>query len=154
MSVEHLATLRGGYDEAAFTAANRDAMAGLFPALAAYGRGVSESFFEEPSGLPACERERCLIAVLTAIGVPTSLAVHIYWGLMAGLSVQEVCQVISLSGCYSGLARTSQGLLVLRQTLEHLRTLAEGGIVEADQVLAALVATDSRGSASETSTRY
>src|SRR5262245_37938360 len=63
------------------------------------------------------DRERCLIAVLVSRDSGLNLALHIYLGLMEGLTPQEVADVIFLSGGYTGVDRISDGLATVVKTL-------------------------------------
>jgi Carboxymuconolactone decarboxylase family len=72
------------------------------------------------------DRERCLIAVLASRDAGLNLALHIYIGLMEGLTPQEIADVIFLSGVYTGVDRISDGLVTEVKTLGVLvRVIAE-----------------------------
>jgi alkylhydroperoxidase/carboxymuconolactone decarboxylase family protein YurZ len=66
------------------------------------------------------DRERCLIAVLASRDAGLNLAIHIYVGLMEGLSPQEIADVIFLGGIYTGVDRISDGLAAEMRTLDTL----------------------------------
>ena len=88
-----------------------------------YGR---ETYFF-PGGeqaMSAKDRERCLIAVLASRDAGLNLALHIYNGLMAELSPQEIADIIFLCGVYTGVDRISDGLWAEERTLQALKRIA------------------------------
>jgi hypothetical protein len=77
-----------------------------------------------PNHLPPKERERVIISLMTAH--PTSsmfLAIHLYWGLMEGLSPTEIGWVQLLTGTYEGIDKYSNGIGVLSSTLTAMKKL-------------------------------
>lgn len=77
-----------------------------------------------PTELPPRERERVIIALLTANPISSMfLAIHLYWGLMEGLSPVEMAWVQLLTGTYAGIDKYSNGVSVLAQTLSAMAAL-------------------------------
>src|SRR5262249_2383719 len=78
------------------------------------------------------DRERCLIALLAARGESWALAVHVYVGLMEGISPEEIAHIIYLAGIYSGVSNfiggieTESGVLDL---LEHTTGALDPGTI-------------------------
>jgi alkylhydroperoxidase/carboxymuconolactone decarboxylase family protein YurZ len=136
---ERLRRLRAAYDSKAMSAANVAAFAQVHPALHPWIEETAATFFERPSSLSPRDRERCIVALLAYTGPPLSLAVHIYWALMEGVSVDEVCHTIGLVACYGGLPKCAQGLLVAERLATLLRDVAELQHPDAAQVVAALI---------------
>jgi alkylhydroperoxidase/carboxymuconolactone decarboxylase family protein YurZ len=69
------------------------------------------------------DRERCTIALLAAKGEVQNLGVHVYMGLMVGISPEEIADVIFLAGIYSGVPAVTDGLQVEIDVLETLEKL-------------------------------
>lgn len=104
-----------------------------------YNRAISTAFYgnlpnDEPSParkeLSHADRERCLVALLTARGVPDNLAAHLYLALMERISVEEIAHVMMLAGMYTGVDRFTTALAAYITTL---KTLSD--IVDADEPL-------------------
>jgi hypothetical protein len=132
-----LQALRRGYDHTAMVAANVRAVATVAPPLSDWNEEIARTFYATSGPLAPVSRERCLISLLTVSGLPVPLAIHLYWGLMEGLTIDEVLQIIGLSGCYSGLPRTVFGIEVMYRALVVLSTL--GDDLGPSAVVAALV---------------
>jgi alkylhydroperoxidase/carboxymuconolactone decarboxylase family protein YurZ len=116
----------------------KDTLTQMYAATANYLQAIGQAFYETtatPSTVDAishANRERCLIALLTARGAGFPLAVHIYIGLMEGfdeddeLTPDEVADIIFLSGIYTGSDNVMRGLVTLTTTLNKLKEIAEG----------------------------
>jgi alkylhydroperoxidase/carboxymuconolactone decarboxylase family protein YurZ len=139
LSDEVLSILRRGYDARRMSAANVTAISAAYPGLRSWAAETSATFFDRQNAIAPRDRERCIVALLAYDGPPLSLAVHIYWGLMEGLSVDEVCETVALTGCYGGLPKCARGLLVLDRVVKLLRRLSEASPPPAEAVLDALV---------------
>jgi len=109
-----------------------------------YNAAVTHAFYGDlPSdtrstreALSVQDRERCLIALLCSRGVPETLAVHIYLGLMEGISVEEVANILMLTGMYTGIDRFVTGLATELTALKALGELVdENGRLDAAFVL-------------------
>jgi alkylhydroperoxidase/carboxymuconolactone decarboxylase family protein YurZ len=90
-----------------------------------YISDVRRAFYDSGSPMQPKDRERCLIAVLAARDAGFNLSLHIYLGLMEGLTPQEIADVIFLCGVYTGVDRISDGLGTLVRTLTTLKTQSE-----------------------------
>jgi alkylhydroperoxidase/carboxymuconolactone decarboxylase family protein YurZ len=117
LSEAKLRLLRSSYHPSEMVSANVAAVASLAPRLQSWNAEIARTFYTSDGPLSAIDRERCLIMLLSYTGPALPLAVHIYWGLMEGLTVDEVCQVVGLAGCYGGLPRTVQGLVALEKVV-------------------------------------
>jgi alkylhydroperoxidase/carboxymuconolactone decarboxylase family protein YurZ len=118
-----LERLRAAYDPQVMRAAMLHAIVEGFPPLDAWNRAIAGTFYDDPNPLTPRDRERCLIAVLTNTGPQLSLAIHVYWGLMVGLSVEEVCHTAGLAASYAGVPRLAVALPAIQRVLELLDQL-------------------------------
>lgn len=87
--------------------------------------------FREPtstraeSSLEPRDRERCLIAIFTSHDQEGyAMPIHIYWGLMVGLSVREIADTVALAGGYGGLPVFINGMDRLASVLAFLAEAA------------------------------
>ncbi|MFT5430623.1 MAG: alkylhydroperoxidase/carboxymuconolactone decarboxylase family protein YurZ [Myxococcota bacterium] len=103
---------------------------------------VGERFYESTAQMCGRDREMCLITILASGGFPPfALAVHIYWGLMEGLSVDQIADVLTLTGTYCGIPRMTDGYFTLGETLKLLNEASKKPITAASgQVLGLVVA--------------
>ena len=134
-----LARLRAAYSSESLLAANAGAFAEVYPRFAPWGETTGRLCFET-SPLEARDRELALITLLAHRSPGLSMSNHVYWGLMEGLTVVEICEVVALVGCYCGLPTYTQGVLTLKRTLQTLQRLASEEDRTSLRVLAALVA--------------
>jgi alkylhydroperoxidase/carboxymuconolactone decarboxylase family protein YurZ len=139
LSAVALTKLRDAYDPAVMSHGNVAALRDIYPPLSGWGEEVSATFYDRPGPLTAKDRERCLIALITMLGATLPLGIHVYWGLMEGLSIEEICHTIGLSACYGGLPKASHGFLVVDRTLAVLNRVAETS-ADAKTVLDTLIA--------------
>lgn len=140
LTPQELVALRGGYSNVVLREASRKALNGRNPGGSGYVDGVIDTLYQgEP--LSHRDRERCLIAVLAGRQEALTLGVHIYWGLMEGLSPEEVSQTLVLAGAYQGIPVYATGLLVLEKTTAMLKGLAAESAVDSVSVLQAFIAT-------------
>ena len=87
------------------------------------------------------DRERCLVAYF--VSHPTQqmpLGVHIYWGIAAGLSVEDIVQTLMLVGCYSGIGNFTLSGEVAEITLNTMKAQVDAGDAGYVAVLTALLA--------------
>lgn len=121
-----LTALRAQYKPDFMLAASRGAVVGPHPAAAGYVHWVVDYLYDGKR-LKAADRERCLVALLAAKTTDSSftLAVHLYWGMMEGLSVDELADVLALTGAYHGMPHYAMGQVTFRKTLDALRGLFE-----------------------------
>lgn len=135
---EKLERLRAHYRSSAVLDLKVQATSVAHPPHAPWVEAIRASFYER-SALPGRERELCIIALL-AYRAPTSLGTHVYAGLMEGLSVEEICEAIGISGCYGGLPAYTDGVTVVRKTLAVLERIAGAPNPDPRTVLMSLVA--------------
>lgn len=121
LTPEALAALRAAYSAPFMLEASRRAVAFPHPASAPYVEAVIKGFYDAARMAPR-DRERVLVALLASQSNAPSLllAVHLYWGLMEGLSVADLADTLGLSGVYTGLGHYTAGLKTLRVTLDAL----------------------------------
>jgi alkylhydroperoxidase/carboxymuconolactone decarboxylase family protein YurZ len=134
-----LSKLRAAYEPAVMSQGNAAALRDIYPPLSSWGDEVSATFYDRPGPLTAKDRERCIVGLVTMLGATLPLAIHVYWGLMEGLSVEEICHTIGLSACYGGLPKASHGLLVVDRTLALMNRVSETS-PDAQAVLESLIA--------------
>ena len=120
---EDLARLRAQFDAAALIRANVEMMARAYPPLEAWGEATAQVFYGT-SPLSARDRELSLISILVLNASELSLAYHIYWALMEGVTSAEICQVMGLAGCYAGMPVMVRGLTTARTVFELLKRVA------------------------------
>ena len=118
-----LATLRAAYDPNALLNANKSVLARVYPRLMPWQAMLGSVFFQD-SPLAPRDRELALIALLAHRSPDVALSDHVYWGLMEGVSVVEICEVIGLTGQYCGMPTYTQAVLTLFRTLGVLKRLA------------------------------
>jgi len=88
-----------------------------------YIGAVASAFYpiEDRTGtMAAKDRERCLISILASRDAGLNLSLHLYLGLMEGLSPRQRADIIFLAGVYTGVDRMSDGLAALVATLSIL----------------------------------
>ena len=122
-----LQTLRDAYDDDTMTNALSMALPLQYPAAQEYIDALRHAFYGSPGPAPllrADSRERCLIGILASRGANRNLAIHIYAGLMQGISVEEIGHILLLTGAYTGVDNLAHGLGILKTALEILAQLA------------------------------
>ncbi len=90
---------------------------------ATYIDAIRSAFYDGTAMRPK-DRERCLIAILSSRDAGLNLAIHVYLGLMRGLSPGEIADIIFLGGIYTGVDRMSDGLAAEMKTLTVLAQVA------------------------------
>lgn len=103
LSDADLLLLRGGYDRALMGKLAVAAVASSYPEVMPWTAAVGEAFYFHPDDAEAKHRETVLLAVLTVQRAPGQLAIHVYWALMEGHTVEEVMRTLHLAGTYAGL---------------------------------------------------
>lgn len=121
---DRLAALRAAYTPEAMSAAQAGTLTAMVPRFGPWNDGIVRTFYDPAGPMKAQDRERCLIALHLASGPPVSLAIHVYRGLMEGLTPEEMVQMVGLVACYAGLPRLTSGLEVLHRTFRALEALA------------------------------
>jgi alkylhydroperoxidase/carboxymuconolactone decarboxylase family protein YurZ len=99
-----------------------------------YSEAVADAFY---GGLPedatpgwratlsVQDRERCIITLLASRRAELELAIHIYLALMEHVSVEEIANILMLTGMYSGLDNFSRGLRVEAKVLDTLAAIVD-----------------------------
>lgn len=94
-----------------------------------------------PAEIPPKERERIIIALMTFRPMSSMfLAIHIYWGLMEGLSPNDIAWTQLLTGAYEGIDKYSNGIAVLSSTLTAMAAVYKTGKTDTPTVFDALAA--------------
>jgi alkylhydroperoxidase/carboxymuconolactone decarboxylase family protein YurZ len=118
-----LKTLRKAYQDADAVKILSTGIPSLDDRTAGYIDAIRHAFYEGSAMQPK-DRERCLIGVLASRDAGLNLAIHVYLGLMAGLSPAAIADTIFLGGIYSGVDRISDGLAAEVKTLTVLAQVA------------------------------
>lgn len=141
LSDADLAALRGGYDYAVMEGAFTASVINPYGPGGAWVKAQTDHFYAvERTGqasLAPIDREKCVLAILAPRG-GTELAIHIYWGLALGLSVQAVLDIFFLAGTYSGVPAYKTGLDSLAAVLPKLKAAVDDGTPDTKAVLGAL----------------
>jgi hypothetical protein len=147
LTPEELAVLRGGFSPEGLIEPSRQAIVGTFPPIQDFASSFLSYFFSESAPVPGqgtstlspIERERILITLqaLRMNGNGRFLGIHLYWGLMAGLSVREIADQLFLIGVYGGLSCYTSAITTLQTLLRHLKQCVASGDVQAPSILAA-----------------
>lgn len=138
LTFDAIARLRSAYDPEKLRAANAKAFADTYPPMAPWAEAAAAVFFRT-GPLSARERELCLVTLLAHRAPGLSMSNHVYWALMEGVSVAELCEAIGLAGGYGGMPTYSSGVLALHRTLTVLQRVAAEPQHDSHAVLAALV---------------
>lgn len=144
LTAAQLATLQGGYSRTVMDMVATKIVSGAYPPSAGLTAFAGERFYNDaPPTLAPANRERCLLALFCAGRRPTfAVAVHIYWALMEGVSVDEIAEIILLATLYGGIDVLTDGNRTLTMTLTTLAQVADAGGAGAQSqtLLPALVA--------------
>lgn len=121
---DDLVALRAAYDPKMMLDASAAAITGRDPASAGFVNFATETFFDAKR-FPPDARERCFLVLLalTSKGSGLTLAVHIYWGLMEGLSVRDVADTLLFAGVYTGMPNLASALISMEDALNALKDL-------------------------------
>lgn len=125
LSEEQLRKLREAYDPRSMRAAMLDATIAAYPLTRSWNEAIESTFYGDGSPLPARDRERCLIALLSSTNSSFSLAIHSYWGLMEGLTPSELCHIAALAACYRGVSNLGQSMPTIARLLRLLKRVAD-----------------------------
>lgn len=93
---------------------------GMYPPSAAILEDVKSNFFTDPAF--ARDREQIVIALL-AVRMGNRrvyLAIHFYWGMMEGLSPEDIAHRLLFVGFYSGIDTLTSALETLSTVLTNL----------------------------------
>ena len=127
-----LKLLRAGYDPAKMLEDVREKLEAAWPDATPLVESVLGGFYVPVTGrkyrMKPANRERVVLALLAnGGGQPFDVSVHFYWGLMEGLTVQELCDVLLLTASYGGVARYTDNFKLLGYTLALLKRMAAKG---------------------------
>jgi alkylhydroperoxidase/carboxymuconolactone decarboxylase family protein YurZ len=129
---DELRKLRGHFDEEVLRDMARE-LGKKLPDSKWFVDGILEQFYRpeayaspEDYKRAAFQRESQLITLFMVFsrGEGLFLGVHFYWGLMMGLSPEDLARCIMLVAAYGGIQLLNAGLTTLERTLELLKRLA------------------------------
>ena len=124
LGAKRLARLRRCYSRDAMLDGASHALAGRYPGAAAIWEALRDGFYwPGEERLPPVDRERCIISLLAQQRANGELAIHFYWGLMEGLEVEEMADILVLAGHYAGISLYSNAIALLEQVLCVMRDL-------------------------------
>lgn len=132
---EQISLLKQGYDDALFFKLAMASLSGPFPQAEPWIEGSGAYFFGTDKNMGRTHRELCTISVLTAMRCPDQLLIHIYWGLMVGLSVNQMADAMFLGGHFGGVAGYNTALKVANVALVNLAAQAEAGKADPKNLL-------------------
>lgn len=140
MSEAQIAAIRTGYSRAAVYESTAASLNGRFPPGTPYVNAILEMFYKpEGARMEPGHRERVLIALLAAQAAGSiDIAIHIYWGIAEGLPLDEVLDVLALTGMYGGIDRYADNLGVFANATAVLALAADLGKTDVGSVMAAL----------------
>lgn len=119
LSARSLTTLRKGFDRQTLNDIAAARLIAPYPAGGELPAAILTHFFPVTGGaIGADDRERIILALLAAQGADDGqIAIHVYWGLMEGLTVADVMESLLLAGYYAGIFRYQRCLGIVRTTL-------------------------------------
>ncbi len=121
LTQEELDFLKSGYLEGAMMASTRETLGRMHPAATGALAAMVDAVYRTDLGPEhPRNRERILIALLTGHH-PAELAIHVYWGLMVGLTADDIGQILLATCGYNGVASYTVSLLTVKRTLEVLK---------------------------------
>lgn len=126
LSDDDLQKLRLCYDRTKMIAAANAATVGAYPEARGLIEFLSAHFFDpQTTQWEPRYREGAIVALLTvhSQGDGLLLVVHFYWGLMEGLSVGNLCELLLLTGIYTGLPNFTEGVGNLKTMILKLQEL-------------------------------
>lgn len=137
LSEAQLDKLRASFKESTMSSIATSILIAEYPESERYVNAIHDSLFgagpdgtEPPlAGLSHKERETSLIVLMAAQRTTFELAIHIYWGMMNGLTQDEVAGLLMLCGVYAGIGAQTTGLQTMRQTLTGLKQ----AVIKAEQ---------------------
>jgi len=121
LSNEEVTSLRSGYDRSVMNALVERSISGIHPPAAPWMGFIMSELYGPDAALDPRDREILVIGLLAGRREFGTLAVHLYWGLMEGLSPAELAQVLTISGTYTGVSNFVQGTRVAHRTLGLLK---------------------------------
>jgi len=95
-------------------------------AAALYLQGVKLGFYNKKSQVVNPKYRECaLIALLAAQQGEANLAFHVFIAMMAGISVDDVVDIVFLTGIYCGANILTKSLAVVSKTFAAVKTLGD-----------------------------
>jgi len=144
LTEDQISALRQSYSRSLMHVVATTITVAPYPPAAGLIAFAAERYYNEaPPVLTHADRERVLIGVFAADRRPAfALAVHVYWGLMEGLTVDEIAEIVSLSALYGGLDVLTDGMRTISDTLRILAKAVDAGgeAAGSQKLLPALVA--------------
>jgi hypothetical protein len=147
LTATDLEALRGDFRPEGLIEPSRQTLVSAFPPIQGYANSFLSYFFSESnpaseeaiSSLTPLERERVLITLqaLRMNGNGRFLGIHLYWGLMTGLSVREIADQLFLIGVYGGLSCYTSSMATFQTLLRNLKQCVARGDTQAPVILAA-----------------
>ena len=126
LSDAQLARLRTAYSSAAMTNVLSSGIPDLHTPTTDFIGAIRRAFYDDGHDtMSPRDRERCLVAILASRDVGLNFALHVYIGLMEGLSPGEIADVVFLSGIYTGVDCISDGLNAEMRALGVLAQAAD-----------------------------
>jgi len=128
LTAEELATLQAGYSRAVMDTVATQAVAGPYPPVQGLVAFAADRFY--PAGksatvLAPADREKVLIGIFAAGRRPAfALAVHVYWALAEGVSIDEIGEIVTLSALYGGLDVQTDAMRTITVALVLLKAQA------------------------------
>lgn len=122
---DDLIALRAGYSRPTMNAVATQAVAGPYPPVAGLVNFAGSAFYPADATAPLlapADRERVLLGIFASgRRPPFTLAVHVYWALAEGISVDETCAIVTLAALYGGLDVQTDAMRVVGATLGVLK---------------------------------
>jgi len=139
LSPHDLKVLRDNFNEEQMVAGGIAAVVGPYAPAGLWAKALVEGFLGKNPLLPPDRRELVIIGVATSKGLPALFqAIHIYWGLMEGLSANEIAATMLLSGEYSGIDRYTASIGMMMVTVTTLKKCVAEGTVGTNQIVGRL----------------
>ena len=108
-------------------------------AVATYVGAVSGAFYTHSGQLLTTQYRECaLVALLASQGAERNLAIHLFIALLAGVSVDDVVDLLFLSGVYSGANLLTQSMRVATKTFDAIAQAADDGVVGCEAIFRAI----------------
>lgn len=141
LSDEMLARLRAGWSRPTLHTAIRGVVNSATSDAQGWMDFVMDELYES-GPLDARDRELVIIGLLAGRKEIAPLAFHVYWGLMEGISVEQIVRVVTLAATYNGVSAYVEGQRVVAKVLSQLAEQATKGeeACQVDAVLPHLVA--------------
>jgi alkylhydroperoxidase/carboxymuconolactone decarboxylase family protein YurZ len=124
LSPEELATLRRNFSGALLYREACRRTVGPYPAAAGPLEALMAAFYERGALLEPCQREQILSALLAVQGTCGEVAIHAYWGLMEGMTPEQLAATFLLVGIYAGVPKYRNAIHVLDEVCHTLKRMA------------------------------